>query len=429
MERLYYDQPELAEVEAVITAAASVDGGRWALELDRQLFYPAGGGQPADGGSIDGRELLAVETAAADRIVHYVADPGARSAVWQPGRKVLCRLNLARRLDHSCQHSAQHLLSATVLRLLDGPTRSFHLGEDYCSIDVALESLSSDDANLVEAEVQRLIDADYRLTTHVCQPGEVEKFTLRRRPPTGEEVLRIVEIDGYDFTPCCGTHMASTAALRLFRLLRHEKYKGMTRLYFLAGQRALTNYRRLAETARSAAARLGCAELDLATEAGRLVDKARALESNLSALALAAAELRAGALLNLAAAAPCTILDWPTSSAAAPAEASHGVADGAAASPLLVLARLDGLDLSQCQATAKACAAHGCLAALLCRDATTLVCAGNAPSWQLGRRLSPLLPAVGGKGGGGPMSFQVAFPDLATAEAFLQRLPALFAPP
>jgi len=425
---LYHDQPERMEIDALVLSSAAADK-RLYLVLDASPFYPEGGGQPSDLGRIAGLAVLDVQIVEGEHR-HYVdcRDPAQLPAA---GSTVHCSVDSARRQDHTGQHSAQHLLSATVLRLIGAATKSFHLGEDYCSIDIDCPQVDGQTSRLIEAEVQAAIDNGYALHTHVCSHAEAEQFDLRRLPPADEDQLRIVEIDGFDFTPCCGTHVGDTSQLRLFRLLRAEKYKSMTRLYFLAGERAVADYRKLAELSSVSAALLGCAEADIALFVQQQAEKLQAAERQLAAQRLALAACRSEYLLALA---------------AKPAEQTDKSIESSGldliySTDAVIGIRAAALDMAEAQLLAKTLAGHGRVALVLAVPVVTVVAVAPDSSWQLGRTLSPLLPAKDGKsgpsafsgarGGGGPASFQAALPDNETALAFLKeacRLLSLAAP-
>ena len=168
------------------------------------------------------------------RLLHSLAGPAAFLA----GDRVSLHIEADRRRDYSQAHSGQHLLSSTFMRLLGAATVSVHLSRERCFIDFDIPAIPDEDVAEAEDLVERIIADDYPIRIHSCPPEDLASFPLRKRPPQGEEVVRVVEIDGIDFTPCCGTHLGSTGELRLVRILGTEKYKGMTRLAFVAGSRA-----------------------------------------------------------------------------------------------------------------------------------------------------------------------------------------------
>jgi alanyl-tRNA synthetase len=292
-ERLYYDhvtpEPFPAEIREI-----RPQGDQTALLLDRTIFYPEGGGQEADRGSINGVPLLDVKESAAAEILHLVAAAGAKNLT--PGPATLL-LDSRRRRDFTVQHSAQHLLSGTILRLTGNHTVSMHLGVETCTIDVDTPELSADTLIRVEDAVADAIESDVPLVIHLCPPEDITKFPLRKVPPRGEAVIRVVEIEGNDFSPCCGTHCGSTGQIGIVRVLGAEKYKGMTRVSFIAGRRVLVESRVLRRNGETISRALKVPVAETGAGALALLERNAALERELKALREAAAELKAEALL------------------------------------------------------------------------------------------------------------------------------------
>src|SRR5438045_8871384 len=127
-ERLYLNDPYLTRFSARVVSVSDLEG-RPAAILDRTAFYPEGGGQPADRGTLGGAQVVDVQESGGD-VVHLLDRPLA------PGSEVEGRVDWVRRLDHIQQHHGQHLLSAAFERVHGAPTRSFHLGERTCTIDL-----------------------------------------------------------------------------------------------------------------------------------------------------------------------------------------------------------------------------------------------------------------------------------------------------
>lgn len=230
--RLYYQDPYVFHFRARVVASAACGDG-FAVELDRTCFYPEGGGQPPDTGTLGGRLVLSVREEGT-RVVHLVDGP-------LESDEVEGLVDEARRRDHMEHHTGQHLLSAAFLATLGTPTVSMHLGELDCTIDLTRPALSEDDAARVEDLVNRVIREDRSIRCFYPSLEELERLTLRKSPQV-EENIRIVRVEGFDDSPCCGTHCPSTGRVGLVKVRRWEHYKGMTRVHFLCGGRALRDY-------------------------------------------------------------------------------------------------------------------------------------------------------------------------------------------
>ena len=389
------------------------DGTTTNVILDRTPFYPEGGGQPWDLGTIAGLPVRSVIEQDGDP-VHILGCnlASVEHAGLVLGVPVRCRVDGDRRRDHTEQHTAQHLLSAMVLRILGAPTRSFHLGERYSSIDVDIPLMDRSDADAVEAAVMEVVRDDYPVITHLCPPENPDSFPLRRKPPADAEVLRILEIDGIDYTPCAGTHLRNTGAIHAFRILKTEKYKGMTRIYFLAGKRAQDDYGKLAALVREAAASAGCAEDDVATFMAGVMDKSARLENDLKVRLDQIASLEIQALFS-----------------------KHPEASGISGIDIMELGHGSGLlvgtvmllcndrDYAAASRLAKAGAALGRTILVVSYEDKKIAAASaiTASGMDLGKLLKPLMQSHGGKGGGSSF-FQAAFPGSAELDDFIRAL-------
>lgn len=285
--RAYYDDPYCREWAAIILRWER-GKGRVGLVLDRTCFYPGGGGQPPDGGTIGGQPLLEI-TEGADP-VHWVAeDPAADT--------VACALDWSRRLDHMQQHTGQHILSAAFERVLDADTVSFHLGEDTVSIDIARIGLTDDDLRRVEQAANEAVMADLPVGVHYFEPGQAIPLPLRK-PPAVEGRVRIVAVEGVDYSPCGGTHCARTGEVGVIKIVRAERRGAETRIYFLCGRRALEDYRRKHAIVSSMAAHFTVADAELPDAVGRLEEEVRTLRKALEHTQARLFDLEAALLLE-----------------------------------------------------------------------------------------------------------------------------------
>ncbi len=265
----YERDPRLTTLETTLVAVETRDGAPW-LALEDTLFYPEGGGQPADAGTIAGQAVLDVQRVEG-RILHRVdAAP--------PLGPVAIELDWTRRLDHMQQHSAQHLLTAIAHDRFGWATTAFHLGETLSDVELDVAALDRAQLGTLEDAVAEAIEAAHPITPRRVSPEEYEKLAVRTRGlPDGLESIRLVEIEGHDLNTCGGTHVASTAEIGGIKLLHTESLRGGTRVYFVAGQRLR---RRLAtHEARNARLRevLGVADDELPDNAAGKVAQLKAL--------------------------------------------------------------------------------------------------------------------------------------------------------
>jgi len=296
-EKLCYDYATSEPFKAEIIKLYPSQNGETPVILDRTIFYPDGGGQPADRGTINGVPILDVRETDGE-IFHMVSSEGAERL--EVGKAELI-LDIRRRRDHTQLHTGQHLLSGTLLSMLGVPTVSMHMGEETCTIDVNVAEIKDDALVAVEDAVADAIEENRSVIVHLCPPEDLSSFKLRKVPPVGEEVIHVVEIEGHDIIACCGTHLKSTAEIGLLRILGAEKYKGMTRIAFLAGRRLLLNSRILWRNSVIASRALSVPVSEIGNGVLGFLGKTAEIERRLKAFTEAATREKTEALVQKAA--------------------------------------------------------------------------------------------------------------------------------
>lgn len=262
--RLYYDNPALDEFESVVEGVVepSGDNGRSGVILRETAFYPTSGGQVYDTGWLtNGSERMRVAEVAENEqnaVVHYLEGPAQPPAV---GSVVLGRIDQERRRDHMQQHSGQHVLSAAFVELYQMATVSFHMGEDYCSIDLATPDVRAEQLIGAEKRANEIIFENRPVGIRYVSRAEAEKLGLRKLPPAERDELRLIEIADFDLSACGGTHVSATGQIGSILLRKTEKVRQGTRVEFVCGERAVRTARRdytaLAEAAALFSAQLG----------------------------------------------------------------------------------------------------------------------------------------------------------------------------
>lgn len=231
-EKIYYQDVSVHTIEAEVIAAGTDDNGYYAI-LDRSCFYPEGGGQPADTGTIGEMEVLDVQTIEGE-IRHYTSE------LLEKGRYTAA-IHWQRRFDHMQQHTGQHLLSAVAEDDFGMVTTSFHLGTERVTIDLDVSEIPAHHLKAIERRVNALICRQLPVQTDWVSLHEALERPLRK-PPAVEGAIRLVEIEGIDLNACGGTHLRNTAELGLLKILQTEKSKSGTRVYFLCGHRAMNHF-------------------------------------------------------------------------------------------------------------------------------------------------------------------------------------------
>jgi alanyl-tRNA synthetase len=226
--KLYQNDSDTLQFEAIVKNCTQV-GPNYHLILDQTYFYPEGGGQPSDIGTIGSCHVLDVQYMDGN-IVHIVDGPA------ELNRLLPCQVDYDTRIDFMCQHTGQHLFSAVLDKEYKAATVGFHLTKDNLTIDIN-KLLTEQDYHLIEKKVNALIRANKSMILHYPIHEELSNFQLRKIPKVSTGI-RLVEIEDYDTVPCGGTHVSKTGQVGSFKIKRTEKYKAGQRITFACGSRA-----------------------------------------------------------------------------------------------------------------------------------------------------------------------------------------------
>ena len=240
------------------------------LRLSEEPFYPEGGGQAPDKGTIDGAELLFAENVEDEYIVHLL--PTALPV----GKEVLCKVDYAYRRRQSENHSGEHIFAGLINKRFGYSNVGFHmelLGENpHVTVDFDGE-LSEESLSELESAVNAVIRRNLPVEEKYVEEQESEEQESKEQESggsnseksseklTGEELpigsleqekktiefrqkkalsgaIRVVSILGVDSCACCGTHVKRTGEIGLFKLLSFERHRGGTRVFLLSGELA-----------------------------------------------------------------------------------------------------------------------------------------------------------------------------------------------
>jgi misacylated tRNA(Ala) deacylase len=214
---LFRDDSYLRTCDAVVT---DVNGN--VVRTDQTVFYPLGGGQPGDTGTLrwDGGSLRIVDTRYADGGIGHVLEDGTQPPA--PGTTVRLEIDWERRYRHMRMHTAMHLLGS-VLRY--GVTGG-NISESKSRLDFDMED--SVDKEAVGAALARLVAEDHAVSCRWITEEELDANpelvrTMSVQPPRGKGSIRLLEIAGVDLQPCGGTHVKSTAEVGAVRIGKVEK--------------------------------------------------------------------------------------------------------------------------------------------------------------------------------------------------------------
>ena len=227
--KLYYEDCHLAQFTAHVTGCSQTETG-YAVTLDRTAFYPEGGGQPCDLGTLNGAAVLDVREAG-DEVIHLCNAP------LEVGAAVEGTIDYARRFDLMQQHSGEHMVSGVVHAKYGYHNVGFHMGADVITIDFD-GMIPAGDLGAIEDQVNAAIWQN--LPLHIWYPSEEELpnvfYRTKRALPWP---VRIVEVPGVDSCACCGVHVATTGEIGLVKLFSAVKFHQGVRIEMACGKRAL----------------------------------------------------------------------------------------------------------------------------------------------------------------------------------------------
>lgn len=232
-EAAYWAEPLTWEFEARIIQKTSLGNGQFEVILERSYFYPTGGGQPHDTGTLGRTRVVDVFRDEDGMIVHRVEGDVS-------GPLITARIDGIRRLGHMQHHSAQHILSRALEQRLGLETLSAKISADSPStVDVPDVELSASDMGQVEHLVNQLVFENRPIKTYFITADQLDTAPLRR-PPKVSGQIRVVEVAEFDYSACGGTHCLTTGMIGLIKIVKTERKNKKLRLHFVAGQQALT---------------------------------------------------------------------------------------------------------------------------------------------------------------------------------------------
>jgi alanyl-tRNA synthetase len=265
--RLYFEDAYLREFDAEVVDKRTHEGDPTVV-LDATAFYPESGGQPWDRGTIGGAVVLKVLDL--DGLILHVLNKDV------PAGRVRGQIDWPARFDHMQQHTGQHILSQAFFEAVKGETQSFHLGPDISTLEIGLRTISETDLDRVEDRANAIVWEDREVKTYFVSEDRIDQVPLRR-PPKKHGLLRVVEVEGFDYSACGGTHCRRSGEVGLIKVLGMEKIRGNLRFDFLCGSRALGDYRIKDRNLRRIAESFSALPKDAASQVERLAGDLKAL--------------------------------------------------------------------------------------------------------------------------------------------------------
>ena len=290
--RIYREDQYASSNIAKVTSVRCKDG-RDVITTDESVFYPEGGGQPSDIGTVSlGGKLYEVLHASDESIESDVChETDAPEGTFHEGDEIELAIDWDFRFRNMQRHLGEHMLSGTMDTLFDGVNKGFHIGEDYVSIDIDLEGrmLTEDELDLAERTVNEAIWADLPVTTEWFDTYEESLVRPVRKQVPHDGRVSVVSVgnleDPYDCIACCGVHPSSSSEVGLLAIYKCESNKGMNRIFFDCGANAWDRLTAEAHILRDIAVGYSCTPKDVPSRMAAEAEQNSAVRSRLSDLA------------------------------------------------------------------------------------------------------------------------------------------------
>ena len=229
-ERIFDRDAYCGEFSAQVVSCEKGKKGRWEVVLSHTAFYPEGGGQPGDRGSLN--DVRVLDTREKDGEVVHLTD-----APLEPGQEVQGVLDWVHRFDQMQNHSGEHIVSGLIHQRWGCENVGFHMGSESITIDFDRE-FPAEELPLIEEQANQVVWANVATEITIYPHEEAKAQTYRSKKELPGDV-RVVRFPGADSCACCGTHVAHTGEIGLIKLLSVQRSRGGMRLEMLCGRRAL----------------------------------------------------------------------------------------------------------------------------------------------------------------------------------------------
>lgn len=273
-EKLYYIDPLMDEFSATVLSCEAGKNG-FQVVLDRTAFYPEGGGQPADHGTLG--EVTVTDVHEKDGVIFHTCDRAE-----EIGQTVTGHIDWARRFDHMQQHSGEHIISGILCADYRCDNVGFHLGADVVTIDYNAD-ISWEQALDAERKANEIIWADREVEIDYPSPAELAALDYRsKKELTGK--VRIVTFPEADCCACCGTHVLRAGQVGLIKVLSCQKFREGVRIEILCGKRALDYLGRTYDQAKAIGQQLSVKPQDTLAAVERLEAELSAVKARVAHL-------------------------------------------------------------------------------------------------------------------------------------------------
>lgn len=273
-EKLYYADSHMKEFDAEVISCEQTETG-YRVVLNRTAFFPEGGGQYADTGSLGNVHVLDAQEKKGV-LYHYVDGPLA------VGGRVHGSIDWERRFESMQQHTGEHIISGLVHGRFGYQNVGFHLGADYCTMDFD-GPITKDELREIEFSANQIVYQNLDVETLYPSKEELKSLEYRSKIEI-EGQVRIVNIPGVDTCACCAPHVKKTGEIGNIKLVNMVNYKGGERIYMLCGFRALADHREKEESVKEISAMLCAKEAEVFEAVEHLKEEYQSLKGKTAGL-------------------------------------------------------------------------------------------------------------------------------------------------
>ena len=291
-EKVYYTSPKLFSCEAKVLDCIKKEN-KYEVILDRTVFFPEGGGQPSDLGTISHAQVLDVRERS--DVLYHITDTAL-----PVGSTVTLQVDKTRRLDHCSQHTGEHMISGLAKTMYDAQNVGFHMADTYSTLDLD-KFLTDEELLSLEREVNVKVRENRRIFDETVDSDGLAKLSLRKKTEGLEDKadsFRIIYIDGVDSCTCCGSHCELTGEVGIVKFTAWQKYKSGVRIWFLCGDRAVCDYEQKQDIVTTLAKRFSTSQDELLANVIKQGNENSQLKATLKRKITELCTLRATELLN-----------------------------------------------------------------------------------------------------------------------------------
>lgn len=274
--RLYQQNVDQLDFSAVVVSCEKKGDG-YAVVLNQTAFFPEGGGQGADHGTLDEARVLDAHDVQGE-VEHLTNIP------LEVGREVHGHVDGVRRLDMMQQHSGEHMFSGLVHGIFGYDNVGFHIGTEAVTMDFN-GPLTEEDVRRVELLANQAVWRDLPVEAFVPSREELANIEYRSKKEIDGDVC-IVRIEGVDTCACCGTHVHTTGSVGQIKVIGVQKYKSGVRVSILCGRRALEEENAVQDQAKRAGNALSVPTAELSGAVERLLGERDSLRAQNDALGM-----------------------------------------------------------------------------------------------------------------------------------------------